>query len=53
MTYAMTNPEQLEFDFMRDDERAAEVVQLWKRALSSIDFEEYEFHRRRIDRLAA
>ena len=43
-------PEQLSFEFiMRDDERRA----ISERLFSSMDFEEYEFHRRRIDRLAA
>ena len=49
----MTNPEQLEFDFMRDDPRPLKLALVRERALSSIDYEEYEFHRRRIDRLAA
>ena len=45
----MTPPEQLKFDFMRNDERRA----ILDRALSSIDFEEYEWQRRRYDRMAA
>ena len=44
---SMTNEIQLEFAFMRDDERRA----LLALAITSLDFKEYEFHRRRYDRL--
>ena len=44
----MTTTKQLEFPFMRDDERRAAIL---GRALSSIDFEEYEFHRNRYERV--
>ena len=44
----MTKPEQLEFEFiMRDKERRA----ISDRLVTSIDFKEYEFHRRRYDQL--
>ena len=44
----MHKPEQLCFEFIRlDDERRA----LTDRALTSLNFAEYEFHRRRIDGL--
>ena len=39
---SMTNPIQLEFAFMRDDERRA----LSARLITSLDFPEYEFHRK-------
>ena len=48
---SMTNPIQLEFAFMRDDKRRVTLVRILDRAVSSIDYEEYEFHRRRIDGL--
>ena len=47
----MRKPEQLEFAFMRDDPRPLKLALVRERALSSIDYEEYEFHRRRIDGL--
>ena len=50
---SMTNPIQLEFAFMRDDKRRVKLAQIQKRVVSSIDFEEYEWHRLRYDRLAA
>ena len=50
---SMNNQIQLEFAFMRDDGRRALLARLTGRAITSLDFEEYEFHRRRIDRLAA
>ena len=50
---SMTNPEQLEFAFMRADDPSVMLPKILERALSSIDFEEYEWHRLRWNRLAA
>ena len=47
----MTHSLQLEFDFMTDDINVVLLRRLEERALSSIDYPEYEFHRRRIDGL--
>ena len=41
---------QLEFDFIQIDRTLSALRQ---RALTSVDFVEYEFHRRRIDRMKA
>ena len=49
----MHNPEQLCFAFMHDDKRHEMLARIEKRAISSMDFQEYEWHRHRMDRLAA
>ena len=55
----MRKPEQLEFPFMRGEYRRVTwplgpmLARIMERAGSSMDFEEYEWHRLRYDRLAA
>ena len=45
---SMTTPIQLEFAFI---ERRVMLARIRERAETAIDFEEYEWHRRRYDRL--
>ena len=47
----MAEPVQLSFHFMLVEDPGVVLHRLRKRLVSSMDFEEYEFHRRRIDRL--
>lgn len=47
----MPNPEQLSFHFMLVEDPGVVLHRARKRLLSSEDFPEYEFHRRRIDGL--